>query len=267
MGHQLIRPPPNDPAAPYVALFKFRTPALLVAWNACPERAALVRELLPMLREKSDRQQYSGAAAVTPGISSRQLRGGACACACCVWQLTLHNYHHHTLPTSTRLLPAAGSNGAKAHPRRGPPPVYRRILLIWINVYWAVLVASYSGLMTLWTGLGLPWLIGLVINLCISMYCSGTCPYTPPHVHLMTFDMLGGFPPVVHVLLYLAIPLSFRLLKRCMLAPSGKYTCEPLRSLNEGCCCFAPNPDIVQLRAQLESVTKENRALRMSHER
>ena len=51
--------------------------------------------------------------------------------------------------------------------------MYRRILLIWINVYWAVLVASYSGLMTLWTGLGLPWLIGLFINLCISMYSSG----------------------------------------------------------------------------------------------
>ena len=83
MGHQLIRPPPDDPGAPYVALFKFRTPALLDAWNACSERATLVRELLPMLREKSDRQQYSGAAAVTPGISSRQLRGAVgCLCLC-----------------------------------------------------------------------------------------------------------------------------------------------------------------------------------------
>lgn len=113
----------------------------------------------------------------------------------------------------------------------GPPPRWKITFLVWCGVVSSVLVTNAIGL---------------------SGWLEESVGLTP------SLALLASLALVVAFIEYLYMPVVLSKCGRCIRAvPTWRTDCEPMRSLNEGLCCFAPDPDILALRAAL---TEERRA-------
>lgn len=73
--------------------------------------------------------------------------------------------------------------------------------------------------------------------------------------------------PFVFIIDYILVPLCLKLFGSILTAPWKHHTSEPLKSLNEGLCCFAPSRAVLDLQEELTKEKAITHALRTSVDR
>jgi antibiotic biosynthesis monooxygenase (ABM) superfamily enzyme len=90
-----------------------------------------------------------------------------------------------------------------------PPPKWKLVILITIHVYWMCLTSGLGAMISQ----GIPYFWALCIWLLL----------------------------LVSAIQYILLPVTMRLFGWWLFSPRTSFACEPLRSLDEGLCCFARN--------------------------